>query len=419
MQYSKVALRLREQIANFSGDVSAGLGKVAGRFVREMIYGIIASESVLLTEIGRALEEKITLKKTEERLSRNLPHPDLEQKVSRNLLSRAEGRIGRDTLLILDPSDISKKYARKMENLATVRDGSEKTFGPGYWTLHIIGTEIGGDEITPLYQRLYSQKAEDFKSENDELLSAIRLVREYVGDRGLWVMDRGGDRIKLFEPLLDLKLRFLFRLVGSRHLVYDGAPRLATELAAGCPRPYAETVVRLVEGREQVFNISFGYRRVKLPGRQEQLSLLVVNGFGEQPLMLLTTETLRRSRKVLWRMVRAYLKRWSIEETIRFIKQSYDLENVRVLNYPGLQNLMPLLSAVIYFTAVVLNTRQKLKIMSGYVLKAAKRVFGIPDFKYYALADGLQNIFQRHPGRPAGRKTVDDGQLTLLVLADP
>jgi hypothetical protein len=419
MHYSKVAVRLRAQIAKFSGDVSAGLGKVAQRFVTEMIYGIMASESVLLTEIGRALEEKNTLKKTEERLSRNLPRQELEQKVSRNLLSRAAPQIGRDTLLVLDPSDISKKYAKKMENLATVRDGSEKTLGPGYWTLHVIGTEIGSAEIVPLYQRLYSQKAEDFTSENDELLSAIKLVREYVGQRGIWVMDRGGDRIKLFEPLLDLKLRFLFRLVGTRHLLYDGAARLTSEVAAGCRCPYAETVARLVDGQEQVFNISFGFRRVKLPERKEQLYLLVVNGFGAEPLMLLTTEPLRRNRKALGRMVRAYLKRWSIEETIRFIKQSYDLENVRVLNYPGLQNLMPLLSAVIYFTAVVLDTQQKLKIMAGYVLRAAKRIFGIPDFKYYALADGLQNIFKRHPGRPVSRKTVEDGQLALLFLADP
>ncbi len=419
MEYSKIAVRLREQIANFSGDVSTGLGKVPRRFVSEMIYGIMASESVLLTEIGRSLEEKISLKKTEERLSRNLPRKELEQKVSRNLLRRAAGKIGHDTLLVIDLSDISKKYAKKMENLATVRDGSEKKLGPGYWTLHIIGTEIGGNEIVPLYQRLYSQKARDFISENDEIMSAIRLVREYVGERGIWVMDRGGDRIKLFGPLLDLKLRFLFRLVGDRHLIYDGAARLATEIASGCPCPYAQTVVRLVDGREQVFNISFGFRRVMLPGRKEQLYLLVVNGFGEQPLMLLTTEPLRRNRKVLWRMVRAYLKRWSIEETIRFIKQSYDLENVRVLNYPGLQNLMPLLTAVIYFTAVVLDTQQKLKIMAGYVLRAAKRIFGIPDFKYYALADGLYNIFKRHPGRPTLRKTFDDGQLSLLAFTDP
>jgi hypothetical protein len=40
--------------------------------------------------------------------------------------------------LILDLSDISKKYARRMEYLARVRDGSEDDLASGYWLLQII-----------------------------------------------------------------------------------------------------------------------------------------------------------------------------------------------------------------------------------------------------------------------------------------
>ena len=36
---------------------------------------------------------------------------------------------------------------------------------------------------------------------------------------------------------------------------------------------------------------------------------------------------------------------------------------------------------------------------SGYVLKAAKRVFGVSEFHYYCIADGLTSIFKRYPGR--------------------
>ena len=32
-----------------------------------------------------------------------------------------------------------------------------------------------------------------------------------------------------------------------------------------------------------------------------------------------------------------------------------------------------------------------------------KRLFGIADFKYYALADGIQALFTKHPGRPVTR----------------
>jgi len=44
-------------------------------------------------------------------------------------------------------------------------------------------------------------------------------------------------------------------------------------------------------------------------------------------------------------------------------------------------------------------TASKFKVMAGHLLKAAKRLFGIPDFHYYCIADGLTSIFMRYPGR--------------------
>ncbi len=72
MNATRVARNLRVRIGRFSGDLSKGLCVAAQRFVSQMVYGIQASESVLLTEIGRTLEEDIPLRKTHNRLSRNL-----------------------------------------------------------------------------------------------------------------------------------------------------------------------------------------------------------------------------------------------------------------------------------------------------------------------------------------------------------
>jgi hypothetical protein len=165
-----------------------------------MVYGIQASQSVMLTEIGRTLEEKIPLRKTEDRLSRNLQRDDLEKRVQHNLLGMASAHVGQDTLLVLDPSDLSKKYAKKTEYLATVRDGSADDLAQGYWTIHVIGTQVGSSRIKPLYQRLYSAEAPEFVSENEEILQAVKTVRAHVKKGwGVWVVDRGGDRINLFE----------------------------------------------------------------------------------------------------------------------------------------------------------------------------------------------------------------------------
>ena len=422
MEYSKVASRLREQIGRFSGELSNGLPKVSKRLVSELVYGIQASQSVVLTKVGRVLEENISIKKTEERLSRQLGRKSLGSAVQHNLLKEGSSRIHRDTLLIFDPSDLRKKYAKKMENLCAIRDGSEKEFGMGYWLCHVVGAELQGESVVPLYGGLYSTESSDFMSENREWLSVIDSVSESVSKRGIWVIDRGGDRKKVFDHLLDNELRFLIRVVGcQRHLDVGGKGKTPLEIALSCSCPYTETVVREKDGKEKVYHISFGYKRVRLPGRDESLYLLVVRGIGKEPLMLLTTEPLRRNRKILWRMVRSYFRRWAIEETIRFIKQSYEIEDIRVLGYQRLQNLLPLVTAAAYFAAVVLDTKAKLKIMAGYVFKAAKRLFGIPDFRYYAIADGLMSIFNRHPGRiaPKLQPIIQQNQLMLFSRASP
>jgi hypothetical protein len=150
MYFSRTAQKLREQRVRFSGELSAGLPKVARRFVAEMVFGIQARGSVRLTEVGRALGEGISLKKTEERVSRQLGRRGLERRLQRRLIEQASPRIEDDTLLVLDLSDVTKKYAEKRENLGRVRDGSEKELSWGYWTLSIVGASTKGTKVVPL-----------------------------------------------------------------------------------------------------------------------------------------------------------------------------------------------------------------------------------------------------------------------------
>jgi len=392
MYFAKTAHKLREQMVRFSGELSAGLPKVARRFVAEMVFGIQARGSVRLTEVGRALGEPIALKKTEERLSRQLGREGLERKIRRRLITQASGRIEEDTLLVLDLSDVTKKYAEKMENLGRVRDGSEKELGWGYWTLNIVGTNTKGTKIVPLYGRLFSHVVEGHESENVEIREAISEVAEAVGRRGIWVMDRGGDRRHLYYYLLPNRHRFLIRVRADRGLQTAQGISLALELAHSCPVLFHESVVKEEAGRERLVQLSLGMRKVRLPGRREELTLVVVKGFGEEPLMILTNLPVRRSRKSIWHIVQSYITRWKIEDVIRFVKQSYRLEDMRCLSYRRLQALMVLVTAAAYFAAVYLGLRMKLRVLAGHVLRASKRVFGIPDFRLYALADGIRQF---------------------------
>jgi hypothetical protein len=417
MNYAKTVHKLREQIIKFSGELSAGWPKVMQRFIVEALYGIQARQSVRLTEIARSLEEKIPLRKTQYRLCRQLGRWELWAKLSDSLCQMASSRVEEETLLILDISDIAKKYARKMEYLATVHDGSEGTLANGYWTCSVVGAEGEERALNPLYSRLYSQASPDFQSENAEVRKAISFVSKHTEKRGIWVLDRGGDRREILHHLLGNKLQFIIRLKVDRHLVYRGNKRPALEQALRCPMLYSENIVKQEKGKEKICHLEFGYRPVRLPERKEQLYMVVVKGFGQTPMMLLTNKQVKKSRKSLWRIIHSYITRWSIEETIRFIKQSYNLEDIRLLTYRRLQNMMALVLAVAYFAMVYLGIKTKLRVLARHVLKAARRLFGIPDFRFYALADGIRELlFGRQKGLDGFTQMlkIENQQLSLF-----
>lgn len=412
MQYSKLAFKLRGKINEFSGYVSLGLDKTCRRFVSEAVYGMLESQSVVLTEIGRSLRDGVSLKKTEERFCRQLAKDDIWPVLQDRVLASGCRRVKEDTLLILDLGDIHKKYASDMEYLGYVRDGSASgAIVKGYHTNQIIAAELNAREVVPLYQELYSSRSPDFISENQQVLDAIDMVSGHCDGRGTWVIDRGGDRGKIFRHLLKNRLEFIVRLQSTRHVLHGRTKRNVLEVANRCSCPYAETIVRVENGQEKAKHIRYGYTPVRLPAHPNKaLYMLVVKGFGQKPMLLLTTKPLRKNRKLLRRVLASYIKRWGIEETIRFLKQSYDVENIRVLKYTRLRNMMALLLAVFYFMAVSLDTETKLKVMVAHVLKQAKRVFGVPDFKYYAISDGLANIFRRSPGTAPDKNVTQKEQ---------
>ena len=400
MNLIKITNKLKAQIQIFSGKLSGSLPKVAGRFIEEAIYGIQSRQSVRLSEIARALNEPIPLIKTINRLSRQLTRKGLWGEVTAGILKLGRVNVSDDSLLILDISDISKPYAKKMEYLGRVRDGSSDSIRDGYWTCQVIAAQTGKSQIMPLYNRLYSIDAPDCAGENDEIKKAIDLVSRAVDNKGVWVIDRGGDRRVLFDYLLSGNRRFIIRMKGDRHLVYKGKKIITKDLANRCFLPYSEVIVREDKDKEKIYHISFGFCRVRLPDALVPLYLVVACGFGSKPMMLLTSLPMRKNRSVLLNIVKSYITRWKIEETIRFIKQSYDLEDIRVQSYRRLQNMMALVLAVAYFASVYVGRKLKLRVMSSILTRISKRIFGIPDFRYYAIADGIKELLGRNMKGP-------------------
>jgi hypothetical protein len=416
MQDSKLRSRLKAQLTKFSSELCAGLSRPLEKFVTQMLFGIQASQDVKLSNIARSLREDIPLIKTEDRLSRNLKTAELETELTSQLAKMASQRVDANTVLCLDLSDIRKEYAKKMEYLAPVHDGSTGEVHAGYWLCDVTGAEVNGSEIVPLYQKLYSAEAKEFVSENAEVLAGIDLVRAHTRGRGIWTVDRGGDRKKLLEPLLDRHERFVIRSTGKRFVIdRKKVSRSVAELGARCRLRHQARVVKIEDGQEKTYDLRYGVERIRLVGRPEQLCLVVVAGFGEEPMLLLTNALDgARDSQSLWWIARIYLTRWKIEETFRFIKQSYNLEDIRVMKYQRLKNLVVLVTAAAYFAATFLGQKMKLRILCEKLLIISQRFFGIPPFRFYALADGIKNVLsQSSPGPPP--EALPNLQMELLL----
>jgi hypothetical protein len=391
MQSRKVRSRLKAQLTKFTLELSEGLSKPLRAFVGEMLFGIQASQDVKLSNIARSLQEEIPLIKTEDRLSRNLRAEELESHLSERLAELGSRRVEANTVLCLDLSDVRKEYAEKMEYLDQVWDGSEGEVHAGYWLLSVTGAAVEGSEITPLYQKLFSARAEDFVSENAEILAGVDRLQAHTAGRGIWTIDRGGDRKKLLEPLLERRQRFVIRSTGQRSVINRRKQRVTVHaLGARCRLRYGARVIRIEDGQEKILQLRFGAEPVRLPGREEKLLLVVIAGWGQEPMLLLTNLAGAQDSSTLWWIVRIYLTRWKIEETFRFIKQSYQVEDIRVLRYQRLKNLIVLVTAAAYFAATFLGQKLKLKILCEKLLIISRRFFGIPPFRFYALADGIR-----------------------------
>jgi hypothetical protein len=206
---------MRMHSYEFSQRVTRGFKKPERKWVGEMLYGILKSKDVKLTHIGRALKEDTKMKHTEKRLSRNVSRKDISEKLLDSYLLTGKKPVREETILSLDLSDISKKEAKKMENLCGVWNGSEGRNSNGYWLCTVVAKNLEKEEVIPLYNELYSSRAEDFKSENTQIFKAIDKLTEHFGNKGIWVMDRGGDSGKILQKFLNGRKRFIIRLVAE------------------------------------------------------------------------------------------------------------------------------------------------------------------------------------------------------------
>lgn len=330
---------IRRRLSTFAAGVARPFSDSRRRrFVTDMIRGLVVGGHVHLTAVARALPGGGEhLHATEKRLSGHLASPHWNSApLPVELLRRSAVLVTADTLIVGDTADLAKPHARHLEGLGRVHDGSDPDGRTvtGYCLFQAF-VRVGAWQLFPLVVEPLKVYAGAATGENAELLGHIRRVHEATGRQGTWVLDRGFDRRELFGPLVRAEVALVVRQRGDRTVRTADGRDVSVNALAGeqvCPRPrrwpkggVAVTVeVWLPEVGDEPFLLVVGWR--------------VPN--SERPLVLLVSPVARRAGRTGRWYIRAYHRRWGVEDATRGVKQQFTVEAFLVRSWVSIRRLL-------------------------------------------------------------------------------
>jgi len=344
-----------------------------------LMWAMLRERSVQVTVLARALEEKISPKKTWERLRRTMGKTGLWKALLGVHRKANAPRIREMRYCVIDISDIQKKYARKMEGLARVRDGDKKEIGDGYWWVNVVMADTGG--IVPVYSELYSLDREGHEqaSENKKLLEAMEWVHA-VHPKARFVIDRGGDRGVLYGWFIREKVPFIVRGQDSRSVRLHADSVKATNIKEVAAR--IKTTRRYESRTGRGFRV--GVKRIYLDG---EALWLAASRREEEPnaLSWFLTNAEGSREQVIDTIMEGYGYRWRVEEYHRQLKQDYALESMCLREYEALKNLTVL---VVIAAAFVMRLPESLalKLVAAAHLLPHNRLRDLPSYQFYMLS---------------------------------
>lgn len=387
--YTTLNSNLKRGILKFSEKISKKFSRPIMKFICNMIYGILAAKSCLLSEIGRNLNEKIPLSKTVDRLSRNLSSFDDGKTLFEEYLNSIKNRYNDKSIIIIDGSDITKPASTRLEGLCEVRDGSTGEIGIGY---HTLGAAVLSDKKLPygVYSRIYSSTEKGFISEDKEIMNCFEFLSDHFSKSNIRTMDRGFDCNKYYEYFIKRNEKFVIRAKKNRNVIYKGKTVNILELANRFKGKYKLDYTDK-SGTNRSVKISM--IPIKLcEFKNVELNLVVVYGFGTLPMMLITNLK-SEDKRISVTICKVYLMRWRIEEFFKFKKQGFDFENLRLQSLKSIRNLDLILTIAIGYIADISGKPENMKLRME-IICVSKRLFGVPNFLYYAVADGIFEILK-------------------------
>ena len=379
---------LKREILTFSNKISRKLTKPKKKFTADMVYGMLASESCLLTDIVDQLHENTKKVNSVERLTRHLNH-GVPSAALKSYLSTVRRWVPKEPVIHIDDSDVIKPDGYKFQDLGLVRDGSKRTekknvYEKGYHVTEACVITSSNHPIS-IFSKIHSSKEKDFTSVNNITFSAMERGRQLFG-KATFVMDRGYDDNKMFLKLDELEQDYVIRLTSKRKLFFHNKWVPATQLR-NQRKGKIKTPV-FYKGNEHEVYLS--HVKVQITASRKDIYLVLVYGITEHPMMLATNKQIKSKDDVI-RIARTYFSRWRIEEYFRCKKQVFQFENFRVRKLIAINALNFYITLCMAFLAHI-SMKSESHALKVAIIRTAAPIKEKVNFCYSRLAKGIAGI---------------------------
>ena len=379
---------LKREILSFTNKISSKLSKPNRKFTADITYGMLASNSCLLTDVVDQLHEDTKKVNGVERLTRHL-NKGTPREALHTYLHTVRKWVPDDPVIHIDDSDITKPDGYKFEALDFVRDGSKSTntknvYEKGYHVTEACVITKSNHPVS-IYSKIHSSREKNFTSINDITFDAMERGKAMFG-KATFVMDRGYDDNKMFLKLDELKQDYVIRLTAKRKLLFHNKWVPATEIR-NRRKGKIKTPV-FYKGKQREAYLS--HVKVKITASRKDVYLILVYGITEHPMMLVTNKELKSKDDVI-RIARLYFSRWRIEEYFRCKKQVFKFENFRVRKLKSINALNFYITLCMAFLAQI-SMKSETNALKVSIIKKAAPVKEKVQFCYYRLAKGISGI---------------------------
>lgn len=379
---------LKREILTFSNKISKHLSKPDKKFSADMIYGMLASKSCMLTDIVEQLHENTKKINSVERLSRHL-EKGISQKATVSYLQTIKKWVPDEPVIHIDDSDVTKPDGYKFEALGIVRDGSESTstknvYKKGYHVTEACVLTKSNHPVS-IFSRIHSSSEKDYKSANAITFEAMEQGAALF-EKATFAMDRGYDDNKMFLKMEELKQDYVIRLKSNRKLLYHNKWTMATELRNRRKGKVKTSVY--YKGKEHEAYLS--HVKVQITASRKNIYLVLVYGITEHPMMLATNKEIKSKEDVI-KVARIYFSRWKIEEYFRCKKQMFQFENFRVRKLISINALNFYITLCMAFLAHI-SMKPETNALKVLIIQKADPIKEKVYFCYYRLAKGISGI---------------------------